>query len=82
MVPNNHNKDKFSAGLLDGVFSLQLSTLADPLIALRPSLVACTYNLMVPAFDLIIQDFCTWMQKTKLAKCKKYVLHLCPLSDL
>ena len=80
MVPNNQHN--LFAGLLDGVFGLQLSTLADPLVTLRPSVVACTYNLMVPAFDLIIQDFCTWMEKTKLAKCKKYVLHLYPLSGL
>ena len=44
--------------------------------------MACSYNLMVPAFDLIIQDFFTQMEKTKLAKCKKYVLTLYPLSNL
>ena len=80
MVPNNQHN--LFAGLLDGVFSLQLSTLADPLVTLRPSVLACTYNLMVPAFDLIIQDFCTQMEKTELAKCKRYVLALYPLLNL
>ena len=51
-------------------------------MALRPSIVASTYDLMVPAFDLIIRDFCTWMQKTKLAKCKKYIPDLFTLTDL
>ena len=68
--------------MLDGAFSLHLSTLADPLFTLKPSIVACTYNLMVPAFDLIIQDFCTQMEKTELAKCKQYVVALYPLLNL
>ena len=60
----------FSTGLLDGLCH-QLSTLADPLVTLRPSIVTSNYSFLVPTLDLILKDFSKWMKKTKLAKCKK-----------